>query len=355
MASGKSPRQVPTLWCSLEGEGQLADIIMPIPKMPRGLRDAAMMNRLVPFIGAGASKIAGCPNWNEFADKALEFLIGEGKFSHSQLAQLRHLPARVKLSIARGLERQHEVEIKYDKILDPANNLEDPNAKGQVLYQTLAKLGRTFVTTNYDKWLDRAIGAQPPTLKTSPLPQTRGGPDTPTAFYQVKDLTAANLNRPNSVIHLHGSVDDPNNMIMTTQQYVDHYKNDRMSEKFSEENYVLTFLEYLFENKTVLFIGYGLEELEILEYAIGKARSQKFKAEHEIRHYLLQGFFSHEYEVMKNLKLYYRESGIELIPFLRDQKDWDQLIEVLKEFVREAPASEPLKLEERREMRALLE
>ena len=187
---------------------------------------------MIPFIGAGASKIAGCPNWNEFADKALEFLIGEGKFSHSQLAQLSHLHPRVKLSIALGLEREHNVQIKYDKILDPENNLDNPKCKGRDLFQTLAKLGRTFVTTNYDEWLDRAIGAPAPLLGPSPLPETANGPDTPKVFYNVSDLTAANLNRQNSVLHLHGSVRDPSSMIMTTRQYVEHYKTDRISASF---------------------------------------------------------------------------------------------------------------------------
>jgi hypothetical protein len=38
---------------------------------------------------------------------------------------------------------------------------------------------------------------------------------------------------------------------------------------------VLTSLDYLFSNRTVLFIGYGLDELEILEYVILKARQNQ--------------------------------------------------------------------------------
>lgn len=330
----------------------MSDAIKPIPDMPAGLREAALIGNVIPFIGAGASKIAGCPNWTEFADKALEFFVQEGKFSHAQLSQISHLHPRVKLSIALGLELEHKIRIDFAKVIYPSSRLD--HQKGRQLYENLSKLGKTFVTTNYDEWLDSAIGAPTITSQSDPLPATAGLPDKPTAFYKVTDLTAFNLNRSNTVLHLHGSLRDPNSMILTTRHYVHHYRNDRRTPDSPEENYVLTFLEHLFTHKNVLFVGYGLEELEILEYVIGKARPQGDAAHREIRHYLLQGFFSHEYEVMRNLVPYYRESGIELIPFLRDQKNWDQLIDVLGEFARQAPASEPMKLEEFREMGELL-
>ena len=89
--------------------------------------------------------------------------------------------------------------------------------------------------------------------------------------------------------------------------------------------------------KNVLFVGYGLDELEVLEYVIGKARLTGEPGHREMRHFLLQGFFSHEHEVARSLVPYYRECGIELIPFLRDNLDWDQLIDVLEK-LRAAPA-----------------
>jgi len=78
------------------------EVIKAIPNLPRGLRDAALRGTLIPFVGAGASRIAGCPNWSEFADGALRFFVDQGKFSHGQLAQISYLNPRVKLSIARG-------------------------------------------------------------------------------------------------------------------------------------------------------------------------------------------------------------------------------------------------------------
>jgi hypothetical protein len=58
--------------------GMREDII-PIPRIPDGLREAAQRGTLIPFIGAGASRIAGCPGWSEFADGALRHFVQEGK------------------------------------------------------------------------------------------------------------------------------------------------------------------------------------------------------------------------------------------------------------------------------------
>jgi hypothetical protein len=328
-------------------------MIEPIPPLPPGLREAALRGTLIPFIGAGASRLACCPNWSEFADKALRYFVERGKFTHGQLAQLSQQPARVKLSIARALQREHNLPIEFDGILYPDGR--NTNAKGRKLYEALSKLGKTFVTTNYDDWLDTTVGAPPLTVSgdggggaTPPIRQN------PTVIYKVEELTPDNLERPNSVFHLHGSLRDQDSMILTTQDYVRHYANDRRAEGPEGENRVLTFLGFLFSEKNVLFVGYGLEELEILEYVIVKARLMAEQGKTEMRHFLLQGFFSHEQELARSLSNYYRECGIALIPFLRDQKDWDQLIEVLEEYARLAPSGAPLNVQIFKEMEALL-
>jgi hypothetical protein len=327
-------------------------MIDPIPPLPPGLKEAALRGTLIPFIGAGASRLAGCPNWIEFAERALRYFVDQGKFTHGQLAQLSQQHPRVKLSIARGLQRQHNLPIKFDAILYPDGR--NTNPKGRRLYEALSKLGRTFVTTNYDDWLDTTIGAPPLTVSAVGGTGTPTIGQKPTIIYKVEELTPDNLERPNTIFHLHGSLLDPTRMILTTQDYVRHYANDRRADGPEGENRVLTFLGFLFSQKNVLFVGYGLEELEILEYVIGKARLMAEPGKTEIRHFLLPGFFSHEEELARSLSNYYAECGIQLIPFLRDQKDWDQLMDVLEEYASIAPAGAPLNVQIFKEMEALL-
>ena len=72
----------------------------------KGLREAAQRGTLIPFIGAEASRLAGSPDWNGHANKALEQFVKSGKFSHAQLDQLQGISARVKLSIALALQEE---------------------------------------------------------------------------------------------------------------------------------------------------------------------------------------------------------------------------------------------------------
>ena len=142
-------------------------------------------------------------------------------------------------------------------------------------------------------------------------------------------------------------------MILTTAHYVRHYANDRRANARDPENYVLTFLEHLFEHKTVLFVGYGLDELELLEYIVVKARTTMRTGIHP-KHFLLQGFYSHEQELMAHMRTYYHDCGIQLVPFLKDHRGWDQLIDVLEAFARSVPASTLTVLQQFKEMEALL-
>jgi hypothetical protein len=55
---------------------------------------------------------------------------------------------------------------------------------------------------------------------------------------------------------------------MTTRDLKTHYAMIVREMIPKSENRTLTFLSHLFQEKTVPFIGYGLEGLEMLEYVI---------------------------------------------------------------------------------------
>jgi hypothetical protein len=325
--------------------------LLPIPEIPNGLREAAARTTLVPFIGAGVSLLGGCPGWKDFADKSLRWLVGQGKFSFSQLEQISHLHPRVKLSLARAIANEHKANIDYREILHPKPLRESPT--GQRLYNALFRLSTIFVTTNYDVWLDERVPAPTP----APAVASAGSPDHITAVsmnvvHRPEQINAALLSQPNTVIHLHGSLREPTKMIMTTSDYIEQYAAYNRSSRDPEtEIPILTFLDFLFRNRTVLFVGYGLEELEILEYVLTKGPRRTG----EVRHYILQGYFSHEETLLRNMDIYYRnECGIELIPFLRDEKDWEQLLDVIEAFADGMPASSPLVQQEMLDMENLL-
>jgi hypothetical protein len=334
----------------------MSDGILPIPAIPPVLREASQRGVLIPFVGAGVSVLAGCPTWGEFADGALRACIDAKKFTHGQLDQIRHLSPRVKLSIARGLEAEYGLKIDYAKLINPKNGYEN-NDTGNRVYRSLGKLGQTFVTTNYDSWLDTEIPEVllPVTASTPQHDTTATAPSKRKAIFNQNEFTPANLNQPKSVFHLHGSLADPAGMVITTREYITRYANDRAGNDPQQENRTLTFLGLLFQTKTVLFIGYRLEELEILEYVIQKARMLLPGEQAQARHFMLQGYFSHEYELMRSLTQYYKQCNIQLLPFSRDEKDRLQLIEVLEKFAEDMPAATPSKLQLQMEMERLLD
>jgi SIR2-like domain len=319
--------------------------LVTIPQVPAGLREAAVIGRLIPFIGAGASRLAGCPGWADFADGALHQLVDKGKFTHAQLDQIRHLSPRIKLSIATSLSEDAKTPIDFEALLHRVPRTKHP--EGRRLYNSLFALGNIFVTTNYDRWLDERIAEPAPRAVPAASPSTPSHAISMHSVYKANEFLPALLTQSNTVVHLHGSVGDRNSMILTTRDYIRQYANDHRTGDGIGENRTLTFLEHLFSHYTVLFVGYGLEELEILEYVILKARRQLDTVESEARHFLLQGFFSHEATLLRHMEAYYsHECGIQLIPFLRDHKDHNQLLEVLEDFAQRIPSSGPLMLQQ---------
>jgi|SRR5882762_3755680 len=124
----------------------VADDIPLLPLIPDYLRLASRQGTLVPFVGAGLSQLAGCPGWDAFADGALRYFVEQRALKHGEFEQLKTLPARVKLSIAKGLEQKHRLRIDFASLLRTAN----PTARktGQRVYDALSRLASTFVTTN---------------------------------------------------------------------------------------------------------------------------------------------------------------------------------------------------------------
>lgn len=328
--------------------------ILPLPQIPDGLREAQQTRGLVPFIGAGVSRLAGCPDWTAFADGALDQMIRARCLNHSQVEQLKNLTPRVKLSIARAVSKG-ATSVEFGKILHQGEW--QKHEDGRRVYAAIGKLAHQFVTTNYDEWLDIDLSTPDVSLSGELPKASQSSARSRHPFYRHQDFTPNVLSIEGAVVHLHGSVRDPSTMILTQQDYVSHYANDRQLGIAPErENRVLTFLDHLFRNRSVLFLGYGLEELEILEYVILKGGHKNIDPSLAPRHFVLQGFFNHQGELMRHMQQYYQvECGLLLIPFSRDDNNYGQLINVLETWATNLPASKPLVLQQLKEMENLLD
>jgi len=292
----------------------------PNPELPRAIKKAAENGKLVLFVGAGASMLLGMPSWKQLADSVLKNLRSKGLINYAELNQLKILDPKKQLSIAYTLA---------DKNID----LDLPHyltrTKDSKIYSYLNAIGSVYVTTNYD----HELFPESREISSNQLNQTVERVSDP------NDFNTAILKTPGTVIHLHGDIGTPGKMIVTTRDYLSHYDHEN----------VISFLGKLFDEYTVLFVGYGLEEAEILEHILrrGKAR-KKDNQNDELKRYTIQGFFESEQPLYEKLVTYYKKSfGVRLIGFSKDLEDYGQLEKIIKEWseiidVRPPPATDDI-------------
>lgn len=292
-------------------------------KLPQGVYEAAENGELVLFVGAAVSRLLGCPSWEVLAQKVLEHIRVSKGINYADLQALSEMDLKKRLSIAIGIAEKQGIPLDYRAFLEPVR--ENPEMKD--LYRALYSIGSVFITTNYDEYLDHICGRSVVATSGEPDPSVAESTATGSGriYYKKEDLTIAKLNELGSVIHLHGSIKDPQTMIITTSDYIEHYQND----------FVMKFLADLFRTKVVLFIGYGLNEEEILEYALRKRKSAS-GAPKEKKHFWLYPLLKRDRISCDHLKEYFLDNfGVDFIEYAIDQSGHDALANVISHLATE--------------------
>ncbi len=297
------------------------------------IKDAARHGELVVFVGAGASMLCGSPDWRGFASQVVGALERGNVLGFLEAEQLRGLgdPRRT-LSIAMALAKERGIDIDFDSILHPGK----PSATGEELYRLLSDLRPVFVTTNYDKWLDDAGPEElAPEVKEGGEAEPAKGPAKRPKYYRREHLSPALLAQRGAVIHLHGSYIDPRSMVVSLKDYIEHYADSRVQE----------FLSAMFKNHTVLFVGYGLAELEILDHIIRSNESVRTGST-DPRHFLLFAYRSTESVQTQFMEHFFRDQcGVQVVPYCIDAKGYQELVEVFKSWGPELDIRSPATLD----------
>lgn len=275
------------------------------------------------FIGAGVSKLGGYPLWGELANKAINYLWKEKSISFAEkeklIAEISD-PKQLLSIFDKFCSRNDKKGRKfYEDIFLENEDYATHNPYNQLVSPYFDWLK---VTSNIDFSLAKALLRNSKKLEEkSPASTSQSKKDTEReSFYDnnivSKNFPTSNLN-PDKLYYLHGRIDDIENSIFTTEDYIKNYFSDESETK------VKPFLEHLFQNYNVIFIGYGLGELPILEAVMKKS---------EKSHFALMEAKYHERNVLQIKEHYYKQLGIKPIPYYTDHDGYDRLTMVLSKW-----------------------
>lgn len=276
-------------------------LIKEIPEIPPEIIDASNTGRLVLFVGAGISKLIGCKSWKELAIELINKLYEneENRVSFIEKEAIQKIDDNRKIiSICKEIFSETQREIDYHFVIENClkRNEEKPESSVKDLFRNLYKLSKVIVTTNIDSHFEDSIG----------MPEDH-------VFYSVDSFNPECFN--DGIYHIHGLFSkDCDNIVFSLKQYLERYGDHKFK----------AFIDSIFRDYSVLFVGYGLAEFEVLEWILKSNRNSK--------HYILYPFFSHEEKLLNFEQKYYSNLGISLIPYCYDLKGYDQLIDVIQDW-----------------------
>lgn len=273
--------------------------IEPIPlSLPPDVKDAVSRGQLVVFVGAGASRLLGCAGWDELARSLISACHETGYITFKEMETLAREPDhRKSISICHYIiAKKNKNPRLFSKYLKKALKPKKALVRDIPIYKELYDLGAIFVTTNADDLFDKLFIKQ-------------------AVIYHPEDFPKDLFDRT-KLYHLHGTIHDDKSWVFSVDEYIRHYRRDQ----------VQGFLRKLFSDYTVLFVGYGLEELQLLEYLIITNNRNNGIA----RHFYLMPMYEGEDHLLEFQQAYFQKLGINVIAYDISKYGYQQLYEVIK-------------------------
>ena len=276
----------------------MSNSISRILEVPDEIRDAVNNGTLAVFIGAGVSRLVGCEGWDALAKYLVNRCHREGIINYRENDTLSQIQDHKKtITICYHLfDNNHRADFFYEEMnraLREGDDIETPN-----IYDDIYRLRGLFITTNADTHFDRLF--HPPNI-----------------LYQASDFREDRLDSTN-LYHIHGSVRDRKSLIFTVSEYMQRYTQYPEFRRF---------LERIFREYTVLFLGYGVAEFEILDFILRENPRNSALAP---RHFMLSAFYRGEENILSYEQAYYNDLGINILGYEKDDNGYRQLIEVVR-------------------------
>jgi len=298
-------------------------------ELPQEILDAAVQKNLVIFIGAGASRIIGCKGWEELSHNLINICFETPKknpfegslITYKEKDSLTKIedPKKI-ITICKKILEKNGYPEKFVQILNDSLKGKEDLIQLHDIYKEIFGIQAVFITTNVDIHLHKQFD---PTLDLAKI------------VYKETDFNPHRIEL-SKIYQIHGTILKPESMVFTTSDYLIRY-NDKSKIK--------TFLEEIFKNYVVLFIGYGLSEFEILDFLVLKTEtSENREAILKKRRgkYIVLPFFTGEENIRELMEYYYNDLGVEVIPYAIDKKGYDQLYELIKDWNSQIRSNTPL-------------
>ena len=281
------------------------ELILPIPPVPKDILDAVNTKTLAVFVGAGVSRIMGCMGWNDLATK----LVRRCTLIKSAVDGLPILNFRATEILARYADHKKTITICYDILKDngceeiffeeltKSFELDEEHSPCRDIYQQLYGLRGLFITTNADEHFDSCFNKDRIVYKN----------------FHPDDIDPTNL------YHVHGSIRERDSLVFTVPGYIDRYRDGDFPQ----------FIKRIFNSRTVLFVGYGMNEFELLDYIMTRYDSGGAR---ELKHFILLPFYTGEETALKFEKSYHSKMGISVVAYQKDLNGYNQLYEVIKDW-----------------------
>lgn len=273
-----------------------------IPEIPDEIIEAVNSKNLIIFVGAGVSNIAGLPLWKKLANRLFEKCRDLNYLDNQQydITKSKVTDAKQLITIAYELYRKHgnipKFHAEMKTLLTPKDKDIEPAALDVFDFCKFANA--TVLTTNADLLLD---------------------------VYFAQGLIFDDFDNQEwlssgaYLVKLHGTINKPQTLVFTSSQYLERYSNSSFQ----------NFLRSVFSSgKSVLFIGYGLGEFELLEYMISPFGPRQDNMASKL--FVLKPYFSYEEPYKENMDLYFENMHIRQIAYSKDKNGYNQLADVLK-------------------------
>ncbi len=276
------------------------------PALPKGIIEAYERHELAVFVGAGISRLMGCQGWDQMANALVDKVCTPAMADQVKSSCSN---SKEKITIAKRIAEKEHKTTEFWEIFHGALR---PEPKNEDIYAKIALFDTLFLTTNCDGLL----------VEKFPYSYTTDC---------SKDEYLRRSDKP-FVYCLHGNwgngtEEEKERLIFTEDRYLSEYQPG---------NQLPLFLQQVMHDKTVLFIGYGLTEFEIINAAFEPVPPSK-----ELKHYLLEGFFKYQQELCNAKAEYFASIGVNLIPYSKDECGYAQQASIISGWIDELKHKTP--------------